>query len=215
MKKTVLFALLVAAPPLDAHPHIFIDTGLEVIVDEEGHVTYVKVTWTYDALYSLLVTEDKGMDLDGDGALSPEEEDALAGFDMAWIPGFNGDLVAHLDDAPLALGGPEAATAEMIDGRIITTHMRAVAGTPALGDATLSLKPYDETFYTAYDVTGTIAVTGLDGCDIRKVEPDVDAELANLQYLLGKLSQDQDAIEMGFPEVGESFATDVQVTCAA
>jgi ABC-type uncharacterized transport system substrate-binding protein len=96
----------------------------------------------------------------------------------------------------------------------VTTHLRAVKGKPILKDATLSLKPFDPTYYTAYDVTGALEVRGLDGCEIRKVTPDIDAEMAELQAQLAELTQDQDAVEMGFPEVGETFATDVLVTCA-
>ncbi|MEM6306159.1 MAG: DUF1007 family protein [Pseudomonadota bacterium] len=205
---------LIAGTSAAAHPHIFVDAGLEVITDQEGRMTHVRVTWAYDALYSLLITEDYGMDQDGDAVLTEAEEAALNGFDMAWIEGFNGDLVAQIDGQPLRLGRPEAHTAVMREGRIVTTHLRAVQGTPALGNALLSLKPFDRTFYTAYDVTGHVRVQGLDGCMIEKELPNIDEELEKLQVQLAKLGTDQDAIEMGFPEVGEAFATEVRITCA-
>ncbi|MEY8837883.1 DUF1007 family protein, partial [Cribrihabitans sp. XS_ASV171] len=33
--------------PLAAHPHVFIDTGLELIFDDKGHLTHVRVEWAY------------------------------------------------------------------------------------------------------------------------------------------------------------------------
>lgn len=215
MKKTALALFLAAATPLGAHPHIFVDVGLEAVTDDAGQLTHIKVTWAYDALYSLLITEDRGLDLDGDAVLTPEEEADLTGFDMQWVPGFNGDLVARLDEVPLSLGKPEDPTAVMREGRIVTTHLRAVEGTPALAGTLLSMKPYDATFYTAYDVTMGVGVQGMDGCMITKQEPDIDQEMQRLQNQLAQLGRDQDAIEMGFPEVGEAFATEVRITCAA
>ena len=188
--------------------------GVEAVTDADGRLTHIKVTWAYDALYSLLITEDYEMDQDGDAVLTPEEEAALTGFDMKWIDGFNGDLVALLDGAPLALSGPLEPTLRMSEGRLVTTHLRAVEGTPDLQGALLSMKPYDKTFYTAYDVTMEVGVIGTDACMIEKREPNIDEELERLQVQLAQLGRDQDAIEMGFPEVGEAFATEVRITCA-
>lgn len=213
MKKIALIALLAPAPVF-AHPHIFIDVGLEAVVDDKGQLEAVRVTWAYDALYSLLVSEDFGLDQDGDAVLTPAEEAELAGFDMKWVPGFNGDLVAQLGDAVLALSGPNEPTAVMREGRIVTTHLRHVAQTPKITGQTLVFKPFDPTFYTAYDVRLAVKVTGMDGCQIGKHEPDLDNEMQQLQAELSRLGQDQDAFEMGFPEVGESFATAIEISCA-
>ena len=213
MRSLALVALLAPAPAL-AHPHIFVDVGLEVLVDETGQLEAVRVTWAYDALYSLLITEDFGLDADGDAVLSPEEEAQLAGFDMRWVDGFNGDLVGTLGDTPLTLSGPQDPTAVMREGRIVTTHLRRVAGTPDITGLALVFKPFDPTYYTAYDVRLAVKVTGMEGCEIGKQEPDLDSEMVQLQRELSELLQDQDSIEMGFPEVGESFATAIEISCA-
>lgn len=214
MRTKALILALLSPLPAAAHPHIFVDVGLEVMVDDQGLMQQVQVTWAYDALYSLLITEDLGLDADGDAVLTPQEEAALNGFDMQWVEGYNGDLVATLDGAPLTLSGPKDTTAVMREGRIVTTHRRDLAEPVALSGALLSMKPYDVTFYTAYDVTLAVTVAGLDGCSIGKLEPDLDREMTILQEQLARLGRDQDAVEMGFPEVGAAFATDVQVTCA-
>jgi ABC-type uncharacterized transport system substrate-binding protein len=211
--KRLLFALLFTASPLMSHPHIFIDVGLELRADAEGRLEAVKITWAYDALYSLLVTEDYGMDPDGDGVLTEAEERQLTGFDMNWDPGFEGDLVAYVNGQKLELSRPVAPTAVMREGRIVTTHLREPSAAPLLHGAALSLKPFDPTYYTAYDVTMKVEVKGLDGCMIGKEEPDMDAELSKLQDQLARLDAEQDAIELGFPEVGEAMATEVRISC--
>lgn len=217
MKKLTLLAALLAVPlaePVSAHPHIFVDVGLEGIVDSKGRLTQIKVTWAYDALFSLLVTEDKGLDPDGDAVLTPQEEAKLAGFDAQWVPGYNGDLVAELNGKALTLSGPIDPTAVMREGRIVTTHLRDVTGTPSVAGKVLTFAPFDPSYYTAYDVTMGVAMRGIEGCEINKEEPNLDNEMQKLQAELAQLGQDQDSFELGFPEVGASFATRVVITCA-
>ncbi len=214
MRTLAAIALICTATAPQAHPHIFIDAGLTAMVDEAGTLQAVKVTWAYDAFYSLLITEDYGLDPDGDAVLTPQEEAQLRGFDMQWIEGFDGDLVARMDGARLELSRPRDFTLTMREGRIVTTHIRDVAGTPAMGGSTLSMKPFDPTYYSSYDVTLNVTVEGFDGCMISRHQPDLDAGMKQMQSALSKLGRDQDAIEAGFPEVGEAFATEVEMTCA-
>lgn len=93
MNKTLTLCLTLLAAPLGAHPHIFVNTGLSFVVDDQNRLTHVQVTWAYDELYSLLLTEDLGVDSDYDGVLTAADTALLTGFDMQWIEGFNGDLV--------------------------------------------------------------------------------------------------------------------------
>lgn len=209
-------ALLACCLPFSAtaHPHVFIDTGLEFIVDDEGNLTHVRVTWAYDEFYSLLVLEDMKLDQDGDGILTDGEEQILSGFDAQWVEGYNGDLVMQAGDKPIALSGPLEARATTEDGRIVTTHLRKVEGgpVPVLG---LSAKPYDETFYTAYEVTRPVTVSGPESCQVERFEPDIDGELAQMQAFLLTLDADYDLEENDIPLVGERFATEIRVSCPA
>ncbi|AXI49000.1 DUF1007 domain-containing protein [Sulfitobacter sp. SK012] len=200
--------------PIAAHPHIFINTGIEVLVDAQNRVTHLKVTWEYDELYSLLVTEDMGLDDDYDGTLTEAEIARLTGFDMNWIEGFNGDLEATLGNVPVRLSGPKNVTASFDDGKITTTHLRAVEETPSLDASTLNILPYDATYYTAYEVSLPVSVTR-EGCEAVVSPPDIDAALALTQAELAQLPPDVEADEAGYPKIGKRFATLVQVTCPA
>lgn len=201
------------AAPLAAHPHIFVNAGIDVVVDEEGRLTHLRITWEYDELYSLLITEEYSVDQDFDGVLNAADLKTLTGFDMNWIEGFNGDLEANLAGEPLILSGPGEATADLTDGRIVTTHLRAVEGAPLIAGKMLSLKPYDITYYTAYDVSLPVTLSGREGCQIAKQLPDIDAALAQTQEELAKLSADADVEAAGFPEIGARFATEIEISC--
>lgn len=198
--------------PALAHPHVFIDTGLEFITDDAGHLTHIRVTWAYDEFFSLLNLEDMRLDQDGDGVLTEAEEQFLAGFDAEWIEGYNGDLVVFSQGVPVPLSGPLEPTATTEDGRIITTHLRAVEGGPVPANA-LSAKAFDETYYTAYEVTRPVTVTGTDICQIERIEPDIDGQLAQMQAFLRTLDVDYDLEENDIPLVGENFATEIRVSC--
>lgn len=212
---TRLLTILLCAAPLPAltHPHIFVDTGLEIVLDETGALSHLKIIWAYDEYYSLLITEDLEIDQDFDGVLTEEDSARLTGFDMNWIPGFNGDLVALLDDAPLDLSGPQQPTATFQDGRITTTHVRQVVGTPNLAGHILSLRAYDETYYTAYDVTLPVTITPASTCTLDKIAPDIDGELEQMRQMLLTINADADLEENEIPLIGARFATEVRVSC--
>lgn len=210
----VTAALLACATPLGAHPHIFVDTGLEVIVDAEGRLTHLRITWAYDEFYSLLVTEDRGLDPDYDGVLTETEVASLNGFDMQWVEGFNGDTVLLNGTEEVALSGPQEVTTTFSEGRIITTHLRAVEGD--VPDAKgLVIKPYDPTYYTAYEVASKVGIEGNDNCRARVKMPNMSADLRALQADLSALDANTDPGDVGLPEIGEALANEVVITCDA
>ncbi len=214
MKYIAPFLLsLMIANPVAAHPHIFIDTGLEMLFDPQGQLTHVRVTWQYDEFYSLLVTEDMGLDADFDGVLTEAENTKLTGFDMQWVQGYNGDLEIMSGTQILSLSGPTEISAEFAEGRITTTHLRSVLS-PLPARETIVIKPYDPTYYTAYDVTRPLIITGSEDCRARVKMPDINAGLQALREQLNTLAADADPEDEGLPNIGAQLASDVIVTCS-
>lgn len=213
MKRALaVLSSLLPAPAL-AHPHVFIDTGIVLVVDAENRLTEIRVTWSYDELYSLLVMEEYGVDDDYDGALRPEELETLNGFDMQWIEGFEGDTYLSQNGAPIALSGPVAHATAVEEGRIVTTHTRRLAAPLALGPA-VAVKAFDPTYYTAYSVSRGVTVEGGTGCTAAVTPADLDAAYTLLEELLyGPRSAEFD--EDNFPEVGEAFADEVRLACGS
>ena len=208
----ILMLTSLTASPVAAHPHVFIDTGFELILDDTGQMTHVRVIWQYDDFYSLLITED--MALNSDGVLAEEEIAMLTGFDMKWDESFNGDLVVTQGDTPVALSRPQEVTASFADGRITTTHLRALE-VPLVPGETLIMKAYDPTYYVAYEVTGPVAVTGGGVCHVRQKAPDPDADLRALQAQLATLDAQADPQDAGLPNIGAQMAGSVIVICGA
>lgn len=206
MRYAAFLAFALSSAPLNAHPHVFISTGLKFHMDPSGILTGVEVRWQYDEFYSLLLLEDMALDPDRDGKLTRAELKRLDGFDLNWVKGFQGDLVAHQDGRAVTLGAPRSLGTSMEDGRITTSHYRAISGADA---GAVVFKAYDPTYYTAYDLG-----LGLDlpsGCKAEIAVADLSDAQKALQAELARLSGDA---EVDFPEVGAIFADEIVVRCA-
>lgn len=203
MRSAAALALALLPGLAPAHPHIFVDTTLRLVTDDSGQITGVEVVWTYDELFSLLILEDMGLDTDYDGVLTSPELEQLQGFDMNWIEGYHGDLFASRDGADLSLGPPQPRSTAFDDGKITSVHFRTIA---APGEK-VTLRAYDPTFYTAYDLTGGVAAP--EGCEVRINRPDLDAAYAAVEEELKDMPPDPE----DYPPVGDLFADTVVVTC--
>lgn len=206
--------LATGAGPALAHPHVFIDTKIEVIINGDNAATGLRISWTYDDLYSLYVVGDMGLDPDWDGKLTPEEEAKLSGFDMNWDAGFPGDTYALQGDAELALSRPSDWGASYAGGKITSTHLRTFDAPVPLGEVPLLVQVYDPGFYTAYAIAFDPVLTGGVGCLAETYVPDMDAADEALKAALAEYSADQD-LEADFPAIGRNYAEEVRVTCAA
>jgi ABC-type uncharacterized transport system substrate-binding protein len=215
MRELILIGgmMMAGAGPALAHPHVFIDTGIEIILNADNAATGVRISWTYDDLYSLYVVGDMGLDPDWDGVLTPGEEARLAGFDMNWDADFPGDTYALLNDAELALSRPQDWGASYAGGRITSTHLRLFDAPVALADVPLILQVYDPGFYTAYTIAHDPVLTGGDGCLAETYIPDLDAADEALKAALAEYSADVD-LEADFPAIGKNYAEEVRVSCA-
>jgi len=199
---------LALASPATAHPHVFIDAGLQVAVDASGRATGVTVTWEYDELYSLISFEDLGLDSDYDGQLTPEELEQIDGFDLNWIDGYEGDLYLSTAAGPVAMGPPEGRGVTVVEGRIRSSHFRPLAQPVPAQE--LTLRVYDPGFYTAYGLGLGITIDG--DCRAEVIPADQDTADARLNALLAARSPDE--VEMDFPAVGDAYADTVVIRCA-
>lgn len=206
MKQRLLGTLLVMWPAFAAaHPHIFIETSLRLVVDDSGQLEAVEVEWVYDDLYTLLLLEEMGLDGDFDSALSDDELAKLDGFDLNWVEGYEGDTYVMRGDTVLPLGDPESLGVELRNGKLVSKHRRAMSG-PADG---ILVQAYDPTFYTAYDVAGRVSVSG--ACTAEIIAADIDRAYAALEELL--FATPQRNVDEQFPEVGQSFADQIWLSC--
>lgn len=217
LRLMVATALALPAGYAAAHPHIFINTGLELQFDDAGMLAVVRIVWAYDDFYSLSTLTDMGLDPDADGRLTAVEVAALQGFDMRWIEGFEGDLYLQQGARGLQLSGPQAPTAAVIGGRIVTTHLRRVDPPADPAEGPVVIRVYDPTYYTAYDITVPVLFLGREDCDAALVLPDETQANAALAAALAALGPTQTLEDAGVDvstAIGGAFAQQVVVTCS-
>ncbi len=208
-----LIAFALATPAL-AHPHVYIDSGIEVLIDDQNRATGVRISWTYDEYYSLFIIGDMGLDPDWDGALTAEEAARLSGFDMKWDPEFPGDTYALQGDVDLSLSRPKGWSADYADGKITSRHVRDFDLPISLTGDPLIVQVYDPGYYVLYTIVHDPVLTGGLGCTATAYAPDITEADEALKDALAEYSADE-SVEADFPAIGKAYSEEIRVTCAA
>lgn len=213
MRALILSPLLASlAVPVAAHPHIFVEAGVEIVLDDAGRVAGVRLSWTYDEFFSFLLTSELGLDVDGDLEMTAEELETLAGQVLEWPADFGGDLYLRQGDAAVALGPRAEASVDYVDGRVIERHFRPLEQ-PQDATTPLAVQVYDPFYYVAYEIAPAIGFSGGEGCTAELRKADLNAAYSLVDELLyGRPASDVGPDEY-FPEVGEAFSDTVVVTC--
>ncbi|UFS64908.1 MULTISPECIES: DUF1007 family protein [Paracoccus] len=214
--RPVLLSLLsvLALARAEAHPHVFIDTGLTFRFDGEGRLGAVSVVWAFDDFSSMLMVEDMEMDKDGDGVLTDDEIARLTAMFSDWPEDFAGDLYLTRDGKPVALSGPLDVAVRYQQGRIVVTHIRALLDRIRPEDERIEVQVYDPTYYTFYDLVGTLEIRGRDDCRVQIEKADIAAAQRKYGDELAKLTNDEIMDQGKYPDVGGDFADDMRLECA-
>ncbi|WP_134680492.1 DUF1007 family protein [Paracoccus ravus] len=204
-----------AAAPAAAHPHVFIEADAALIFDQSGRLEAIRVTWTYDEFYSLMMIEDGQLDSNGDGTPEAERLAAFAGQDVDWAAGFPGHILVE-QGATLPLDPPLEHEAAYAKGRIVTSHLRPLTEPLAVTAAQpLRLRLYDPEYFVAYDTPRAPSIEGRSDCKVTRHAPDSSGQ-GELLAALQDLDMTADSISvMEMPDVGITFAEGFEVTCGA
>ena len=214
MRNLILPTILATsfAPMAQAHPHLFVGVGVTIVYDG-GNPHGVQLTWQYDEFFSLLLTSDLGIDLDGDLELTDAELAILTDAVANWPADFGGDLEVIQDGQKVRLGGRTNHSVIYKDGLISEVHTRPIIPVLAPTDD-MTLRVYDPNYYVAYELNGPVKFTGRDDCVALISPPDLNAAYSLVDELLyGRPASDVGADEQ-FPQVGAEFAETIEVSCA-
>jgi len=192
-----------------AHPHVFVQAQVTLLFEADRPVG-VQVDWVYDEFFSLLLTSDLGIDLDGDMRLSADEEVILAEAVTTWPQGFEGDLEVRQNGEVIPLGAKLGHTMSFEDGIVRETHVRVL---PPMDSMSFEVQVFDPYYYVAYDLIQPIRFSGRDDCAAVVQVADLDAARAMVADLLGGLAPEDVPADGDFPPVGAEFTDKVNITC--
>ena len=203
-------AILLAATPAGAHPHVFAEARLDVVLtpDHQG-VKALRHLWRFDELFSstVLMQFDKNADLKLDDAeledVATTVHDSLAEFNYFQLVTQNGKDVKMVPPPHLMAN---------FDNDQLIVLFESQPAQPIKLTGKIDIGVYDPTFYTAIDFTedANMTVDGLPAnCTRTVIRPDPDTAIAeNQKTLTEAFFNDPTGTDMS-----KIFATKLELDC--
>lgn len=209
LRAVLLTGAMMTAAPAWAHPHVFAEASLEIVVDTNGNVEALRHLWRFDDLFSstVLLEFDKNSDLE----LDIEELELVAEVIHESLAEFDYFQFVTVDGGAIKMQPPERMIADFQDNQLIVLfeshpaeklHLAGIAG----------FGVYDPTFYTAIDFydDASLSVTALPAhCESKVVRPDPDEAIAMNQSTL----TDAFFADPASNDMSKLFATRLELTC--
>ncbi|TIT03161.1 DUF1007 family protein [Mesorhizobium sp.] len=202
--------LLTSTLAVAAHPHVFAEARLDVVVGTDRDVETLRHLWRFDELFSstVLMEFDKNADL----VLDAKELDAAALTIHASLAEYNYFQMVTVDGKDVAMTPPAKLVTSYENNQLaVQFETQPKEALPLAGKVSIGV--YDPTFYTAIDFTDDdkIAVAGLpQGCARAVVRPDPNTAIAQNQTKL----TDAFFSDPTGTDLGKIFATRLELTCA-
>ncbi|MEM8957695.1 MAG: DUF1007 family protein [Pseudomonadota bacterium] len=207
----ILMLALGAAPSASAHPHVFVDGGVDFILGEDRVLEALAVTWRFDAFETLYTINSNGLSLDAEGQLSAMDLAQLTRVLAAWPKDFEGSAHLSLDGAPVALAPPKDLTADLVDGRLEVTFTRDLTEPLATAGQMFEVSFHEATYFYAFSLTDPPVLDGdSSGCSHEIVPFEPSEDDSALQTLLGALDREETP---EIANVGALFADWVYLIC--
>lgn len=193
-----------------AHPHVFADAKLDVLVDGDRTVKALRHLWRFDDLFSstVLMQFDTNSDLKLDDAeleaVASTVEDSLAEFDYFQI--------VTADGKDVKMNRPPKMMANFDDNRLILFFESTPKTTLRLAGK-IDFGVYDPTFYTAVDFLddSDISVEKLpQNCTRKVIRPDPQEAIAQNQSTLTEAFFNDPAGN----DLSKIFATKLELNCS-
>jgi len=199
------------APAAWAHPHVFVDGGVDFVLRDGATLEAVEVIWLYDEFETLYTLSAAELELRSDGTLAEEDRLALAALLSDWPDDFDGSAHLSVGDDPVALGWPQDLEVQLLDGRLEVTFTRALQEPLDLRTSALEVAFYESTYFFAFTITYPPKVLGAAAACATEVIPfNPDIEATALQTTLFALSREETPTDNN---VGALFADRIRLQC--
>ena len=207
----VAVALPVLVLPAQAHPHVFVDGGVDFVFNENGLLSALEVTWLYDEFESLYILSSNELSLTAAGGLAEADRQHLIRQRSNWPDDFEGSAHLSVDGAPAVLHRPSGFDVAVVDGRLRVTFTRQLDVPIDLNQSSAEVAFYEATYFYAFAVTNSPQVLGAPRTCAADVIPfEAGAQDTALQAALAKLSREETP---DIARVGSFFADRISIRC--
>lgn len=205
-----LAALCAAGGSAGAHPHVFAEARLDVVLSPDHQsVKALRHLWRFDDLFSstVLMEFDKNADLKLDDTELKDVADTV----FASLAEYDYFQLVTVDGKDVTMKAPSHLMANFDNDQLIILFESEPA-TPIRLAGKVDFGVYDPTFYTAIDFTedANMAVDGMPStCTRTVIRPDPDTAIAqNQKTLTDAFFNDPTGTDMS-----KIFATKLELTC--
>lgn len=185
-----------------AHPHVWVETSSEVIFDDAGKVSAVKVVWRFDQLYSAFAIQ--GADQDRDGETDGKELDRVAAENVKFLKEWDYFTYLKVNGVKAELGEVTEFGNRNDNGVLEFSFTLPLAYPADPASHVVSYTTYDPTYYVAFELdpkrpaqtAGTAPAT----CRVASYAADEKPKTV-ADSMVSSLTQDQSWVEQYAPLV--------------
>ena len=152
--RLVLIAVLVLAGLLMAqrvwsHPHVLVNSSSQIVFNDDGAITEIRHTWTFDIAFSVYAVE--GLDTNGNNYYSREELAPLAKVNAESLSEFDFFTFVYSGDEEPPYGAPKDYWLERGENGALTLHYTLPLEKPYKpAGKPVGIDIYDPEYYVAF-----------------------------------------------------------------
>ncbi|MCB1490907.1 MAG: DUF1007 family protein, partial [Rhodobiaceae bacterium] len=139
---------LLACGPAAAHPHVFVDSKSEFVVDKNDNLTAIKHHWRFDPAFSAYALQ--GLDTNGDGNYSREELHPLAQENVESLSEFDYFTFTDTGDEPIQFEDPVDYWLDFDGTQLVLNFTLPLTKKLPLKGKTEAFQIYDPTIFVAF-----------------------------------------------------------------
>lgn len=192
-----------------AHPHVFVEASLEIVLDKDGRFSKLRQVWRFDELFSATVVLD--FDKNNDGSLDEAELATVSATVKKTISEFDFHTAMRGGSKVLEFYEPDEMPAYMEGDRLIMFFTVEPAQQYAFENGPLKVTASDASYYVAFDFSDESVTVegGAAQCSAQVTHPDFDNLYAsNPQMLTEAFFNNPDQ-----PDLSDDFSSWAIVTC--
>lgn len=203
---------LAGAKPALAHPHVWIDSQLQVQFNPQGAISTFRIVWRFDDLYSQASVE--GRDSNGDGTYTRQELQPLIAMAMDNLEEWFYFTDIRQNGQRVTAQHPTVFEARMEGGTLIYDFTLPLRQPLSLTEGAVRVRQFDPSIYIGIDLQKKDPVLLLDapqGC----AATIIPAPGLQETFLMSEQAFRASDPDPGSEGVGGAFAQIVRLSCAA
>ena len=163
----------------NAHPHVFVEANMEVIINDKNQFTELRHVWRFDELFSTSLVFD--YDANGNGKLDEDEINEITTTIQASIADYDFYTALRSGKDVINFYEPEKLSAYMENGEMIMFFTIEPENPHDFKTAPLRISASDTSYYVAFEFSeqSITLKQNAKGCKTNVIVPDYDALYAD------------------------------------